>query len=740
VDGRWHFMAVGINQTTLSFYTDAKLQKAVRLTRPVTDCSGRVLIIGAKDVPSLGEITFFPRPVTRTEMEEISQQGFSFESLASGNLPFEKEKSPFAAAAAMQSKHFDQAKSERDVSKLEMHVENSFTRVETANVVNPPIDAYEDLLKRARISVPTVSDCTSVPIFGSLTSCHIMKGLADYETSPSTGDKKYMNLVPPAYRPAGLSGRDRLLLDHNKAKEYLRYDSEEFPSFCQKSATFSMWIENWDTGARSALFSRYVNSTSKRNAGSWFYQIDDESGNDLTPGATKCCIGQIPAEDKVAFWKCAILEPSFTNMRPNSRRHLALVLNKDDNSIKFYLDGVLAETKSSEEPSSEAWIRDEYGGGVGRLDCFMDTPYAYTGLGHRVPGENPYMGPVQDWRYYVGHALTAKEIKTIAQEKDDNGAVLRTCTLPEEGRDSNWKDVYGNDCAWYQETAAKLKLPGKLKLLQAFPGICSSKKVTLECPVACSSYPPCFEDSSNRSMSSAYVIWERQMPIREYDMALGTNGDSICVREGLDVVAQCLEQQKNPKKFGFIGNTDYTEIDYLDTEKTQRIGNGRWCNAPPAPVKEGGCNNIRVWDCEVLKVAVNPACSFNVGNAWTKTINSEIRASGGYTVKFWWRARDSTSWDSINKGQMIAFSSFVPPRVLFALDFYGNTEKLNYWVEAYDTCNFSLENLNNIDGGEKFEPGNWYFVAIVVGSPSLEVEGRRSMFVMSGFQPGADMK
>jgi len=55
---------------------------------------------------------------------------------------------------------------------------------------------------------------------------------------------------------------------------------------------------------------------------------------------------------------------------------------------------------------------------------------------------------------------------------------------------------------------------------------------------------------------------------------------SICVREGLDVVAQCREQEKNPKTFGFIGNTDYTEIDYLDAQKTQRIGNGRWCNSP----------------------------------------------------------------------------------------------------------------------------------------------------------------
>jgi hypothetical protein len=83
---------------------------------------------------------------------------------------------------------------------------------------------------------------------------------------------------------------------------------------------------------------------------------------------------------------------------------------------------------------------------------------------------------------------------------------------------------------------------------------------------------------------------------------------------------------------------------------------------------------------------------------------------------------------------MLAFSSFVPARVLFALDFYGNGDKINYWIEVYDTCNLSLENLNNIDGGEKFEPGNWYFVAVVAGSPDRS--GRRSLFVMSGSQPG----
>ena len=132
---------------------------------------------------------------------------------------------------------------------------------------------------------------------------------------------------------------------------------------------------------------------------------------------------------------------------------------------------VQAETKTSEDPPSEAWIRDEHGGGVGRLDCFMNTKDAYTGLGacvcvcgwvgelmggwvgggvthihiythththththigHRVPGESPYKGPVQDWRYYVGHALTDAEIRSIAQASQDMaGSMLRTCTLPE---------------------------------------------------------------------------------------------------------------------------------------------------------------------------------------------------------------------------------------------------------------------------------------------------------------------
>jgi hypothetical protein len=49
----------------------------------------------------------------------------------------------------------------------------------------------------------------------------------------------------------------------------------------------------------------------------------------------------------------------------------------------------------------------------------------------------------------------------------------------------------------------------------------------------------------------------------------------------------------------------------------------------PAPKDGGGCINLKVWNCAVLEVAVNPTCSFRVDDGWTRTINSEIKASGG---------------------------------------------------------------------------------------------------------------
>ena len=192
----------------------------------------------------------------------------------------------------------------------------------------------------ATVVVPVSVGCTQVPIFADKTSCHIMQVVSNLSSDPATTDaKRILDLIQPnSVHPAGLGAKDWMKLDHNYNMEYLSYNATEFPSFCGKLATFSMWIENWDCGARSTLVARYPAGTGKRVPGWWFYQIDQD------PAGTKCCIGQIPASGSVAFWKCSLLPAKLNCMTPMTRRHLALVLNHEDNSIKFYLDGDLAET------------------------------------------------------------------------------------------------------------------------------------------------------------------------------------------------------------------------------------------------------------------------------------------------------------------------------------------------------------------------------------------------------------
>lgn len=97
----------------------------------------------------------------------------------------------------------------------------------------------------------------------------------------------------------------------------------------------------------------------------------------------------------------------------------------------------------------------------------------------------PYQGVIQDWRYYRGQALTAEEVMSIAINtvadplslaESEN---LRTCQFADEGGDLNFRDVFGHDCAWYQEQR------------ETVPGMCASSEVQDNCPVACSSKTAC---------------------------------------------------------------------------------------------------------------------------------------------------------------------------------------------------------------------------------------------------------
>ena len=145
----------------------------------------------------------------------------------------------------------------------------------------------------------------------------------------------------------------------------------------------------------------------------------------------------------------------------------------------------------------------------------------------------------------MGHALNATEIKTIALKSVDIvGKNLRTCTTRTEGMDSTFKDIYGHDCSWYQ------------KRINKFPELCASDTVRNKCPVACScrcgSPCPCYIDEG-ATADKTYAIWDKLMSIKEADGSLGTNGDSICVRSGLEVIAECLKNKATPQSYPIMG-------------------------------------------------------------------------------------------------------------------------------------------------------------------------------------------
>ena len=85
-----------------------------------------------------------------------------------------------------------------------------------------------------------------------------------------------------------------------------------------------------------------------------------------------------------------------------------------------------------------------------------------------MPGAYGLKGAVQDWRYYLGTALTAEEVRKAAMETVVDGQNLRTCEMAQEGGDQIWLDINGKDCAWYQEMR-KVGLPSDAGPLPRHP-------------------------------------------------------------------------------------------------------------------------------------------------------------------------------------------------------------------------------------------------------------------------------
>ena len=190
----------------------------------------------------------------------------------------------FDAAASTTAESFAAAQGERTIAAAALEIESALSRQTTAFTARPPPDSAEP-----DIVVPKRESCRIIKPFGSDTSCHIMNLTEADSVADSVLSTSYFPLIKEEYMPVvdgvqrGL--KDRTYLGQKGANEYLSFDPVTFPSFCGKSATFSIWFESSGT-AGGYILTRFRSSDTVWPEGEG--QCWAQNLHDLLIDASKC--------------------------------------------------------------------------------------------------------------------------------------------------------------------------------------------------------------------------------------------------------------------------------------------------------------------------------------------------------------------------------------------------------------------------------------------------------------------
>lgn len=225
-DGNLHLVAVVVNQTSISFFTDAVLTAEVPLYRPVTDCINTQMHVGRarRGIPQLGEMTFWARAVSSMEMKEIMVTGFTYQAIAAGKKSVVAQSSDLDDVKNSQDKQLEDAKIERDQAAFNLQVQHIFTRA-------PPVLSEDEYISsHPELSVDKTIGCRPVGAFGS-PPCRIVHDIGDIITQdPLNPGREYYELFTPRMR----GGRDSQQMFSTRREynaEQLNYNASKFPSW-----------------------------------------------------------------------------------------------------------------------------------------------------------------------------------------------------------------------------------------------------------------------------------------------------------------------------------------------------------------------------------------------------------------------------------------------------------------------------------------------------------------------------
>jgi len=479
-------------------------------------------------------------------------------------------------------------------------------------------------------------------------------------------------------RPAGTTHRSKLYLDADRAGDFVSFKASQFPSSCGTSVTYSAWV-NIDTKKTGFQFllSKNVNVQDAdgkpvpwggvpATAGLSNHRINKLS---FSLGTNNMCWNyrDFAHDPAIPQWGVCASFPGASNIASGSWRHVAWVFNVELNTVDFYLDGVKSnrvfsgtcldkdcpDDSLTDNPAAHPYLK--YPDTVALSGCEMNTANSYVALGHRVPGMFNFVGGIQDFRMYIGSALTETEIASLAADPE-----IVECHTSERGGDSAEDDTMGNSCAWYQSVKA------------THPQICRSEFAQTQCTYTCSSVPQCFEKPMP---SIVNIIFDRVMLMESTSL----DNAVLCTRRGLDVVAEC-------KAMVVAGTWTF------DTLK-DAYSRGSW----PVYTEVRNPSDrkyIDMFDCDKVAAALNPHCPFSVPElavpggvptTWTKKMQNEVTSNGGqYSQIFWIKPTDkflAVELAGKNHPDILFFQSISPTVLLNTLRLYVQNDVL--WIQIY---------------------------------------------------------
>uniref|UniRef100_A0A7S0VMJ9 Polycystin cation channel PKD1/PKD2 domain-containing protein n=1 Tax=Hemiselmis tepida TaxID=464990 RepID=A0A7S0VMJ9_9CRYP len=471
-EDEYRLLTMVVKGTNVTFWRNLEKLGTVAMERPVTDCfNNREGVLVGSSAMTLGQLSFYPKAMAESVIEEIFYGGGTLEDLSTGSSPRKVETTELEDISA-----FLQASS--------LRLEERVAEVELASATHVVLqDTGDSLIPQKPPSHPL----GRIPFNTSLQPDNLtMREYYSLLYGPWLLDK-----APVEADGAGAFAGERY------------WHSDDFPSFAGRGVSFTTWIRN-------------VRCHERASCGTFLL-----SAHRSTRSAVRCWSAWLETDG--IFWDALggnpdygyVVNKEFSNyytdsfkVRNDVWRHVAFVFNEENDKIEFYLDGALVFSKYYGKS-----VRSMYCGPVNVSTGFRWPEY--------TNGEEIELF---DLRMYPGAPLTSTQVSDIAQAKVPDGSLSGNISRERcqhisspDMKDSSWTDRYGHGCTWYYSRK------------QTHPNVCDYPGLEEHCPIACDSKQQCF----NKKTYKRYFAWnsirriERQSRNGTVCLASNTNATAI---------------------------------------------------------------------------------------------------------------------------------------------------------------------------------------------------------------------